>query len=665
MNINKSLLYVAIVSLTISACSVEPVYNVKDSGLSFNVVLDNNPSTKAETLGLYSDGNQISSFSLEKLPETKSVQINHAVTFTEIYNSFRVEGRENGGTVFYSDANYNSATGLWDLQYPYIDTSMPSYLWAPGKQLEIVALASSLSPEATNLFFSGVSYGANPSTASFNYTLPDHADQQDFLVGYFKGVSDNGTISLKFNHALTSLVFVTGPLPSGVTLQVNSITLEGIDKNARCDITFGENTSYSWDAHSGTVNYTQVIDNPQPMNPEDVILGETASFIVIPRTFPRTSEARLLINITENGRTYDMYAPLAGQKWNPGETNTYLLSYHGENKALLQSGPSFNNILAEVTGSTQETYTDEVTNDNYIEIPNIKKIKFLVNNTDPNLTSSPYTVNVAGERPIYLNYDSASQTVTISTDDFEIYTNKLSNQLFRGLVNLTSIEGLEHVNTKGTTSFAEMFAFCKSLRSIDLSGFDTSNATNFGKMFFACETISSLNLSKFDTENVTYCEAMFRSAKNLRSVNFGDKFQMYKVASFNQMFACTGFVNLDLNFLVGSESLNNIQLMFRGCGSLQTVNLENLRSDNIYHLWSMFRNCIALKEVKFGIQTFKDVPLERRQYMFMNAATVSQSCKITCTEAAWGVISDGTSMSPNYLYPTNVTWTWIPRTSTP
>ena len=310
---NKTIILIqTLFVLLATACSIEPLNEINSNRINFNVVIDGAPVTKAESLGLYSDGNR-TSFALERLPETKSVQINHAVTFTEIYNSFRVEGRENGGTVFYSDAIYNSATGLWDLQYPYIDPEMDSYLWAPGKQLEIVALASSLSPAATNQFFSGVSYDSNPSSASFNYTLPDHADQQDFLVGYFKGVSDNGTISLKFNHPLTSLVFETGPLPLGVTLKINSITLEGIDASARCDISFGENTTYTWDAHSGTVSYTQEIDKPA-MEEGDVILGEDASFIVIPRKFPATSDAKIVFNITENGRTYDMYAPLAGQE---------------------------------------------------------------------------------------------------------------------------------------------------------------------------------------------------------------------------------------------------------------------------------------------------------------------------------------------------------------
>ena len=233
------LIWTIFILIATAACSIEPLNEINSNRINFNVALVSAPDTKAESIGLYSKGNR-TSFTLEKLPATKSVQINHSTTFTEIYDSFQVEGREHGNQVFYDFAQYNASTGLWSLQNA-------QYIWKPGKEIEVVAAATGRDNEA---FFSGITYNGNPSTASFNYTLPEHTDQQDFLVGYFRGVTDNGTVALKFNHPLTSLVFETGPLPLGVTLKINSITLEGIDASARCDITFGDNTTYTWSAHS-------------------------------------------------------------------------------------------------------------------------------------------------------------------------------------------------------------------------------------------------------------------------------------------------------------------------------------------------------------------------------------------------------------------------------
>lgn len=643
----KNHIIIAVALLSSVACSVEPINEREGQGndLSFSVILDGGPGTKAESLGLYSEDGKVTSFTLEQVPQTKSVQVNHSTTFTQIYDSFQVEGRENNNRKFYDYAQYNSSTGLWDLQNS-------SYLWQPGHVIEIVAAASGRSNEQ---FFAGLRYNGNPSTATFNYALPEtHASQLDYLIGYYKGEIADGTVSLKFNHPLTSLVFEVGPLPLGVTLQVNSITLEGIDAEAICDVTFGQNTTYVWRDYSGTIDYTQVIENPQPMVEGDDILDETASFIVIPRTFPANSEARILLNITENGREYEMYAPLAGQVWNPGETNIYQLSYHGEKRPVLADGVTFNQALANLSGNvTTATYTTYITL-TYDKIPNITKIIFQTQSDN----TEGILVNAPGEKPIYMKKNGT--TITVTTDDFLFYANESSLKMFSGLVNLTSIEGLDKVKTSYVKSMSKMFYFCKSLTSIDLSHFDTKNVTSMEAMFCGCFNIPSLDLSSFTTDNVRDVQQMFMSCKKLDSINFGDHFQLNKCYTLTHTFGETNFTRLDLSFM--TAPIISFSTTFKNCEKLKYINVENLRGDNVDGIGWAFQNCYVLEEIVLPSNwTFQNVTSKKNILSNTALNLNGEKCTITCTQAAKDVLTTGDTAYSSSRIAFNI----VPQTTEP
>ena len=81
-----------------------------------------------------------------------------------------------------------------------------------------------------------------------------------------------------------------------------------------------------------------------------------------------------------------------------------------------------------------------------------------------------------------------------------------TREWFRELKNLTSVVGLNNLDTSKVTDMALMFYGCESLRSLDLSSFDTSKVTNMYDMFCECRSLQSLDLSSFDTSKVTYME---------------------------------------------------------------------------------------------------------------------------------------------------------------
>jgi surface protein len=66
-----------------------------------------------------------------------------------------------------------------------------------------------------------------------------------------------------------------------------------------------------------------------------------------------------------------------------------------------------------------------------------------------------------------------------------------------------------------------MFSFCKSLISLDLSGFDVSKVTDIGYMFHNCQNMKYLDISHFSPLNLKGMKATFRALKNLIYLNLG------------------------------------------------------------------------------------------------------------------------------------------------
>ena len=604
------------------------------SNLSFNVVLENeNPVTKSSIDMMSEDGKTC--FTLEAEPMTKSVQINHSTTFTQIYDEFEVEGHEGAASeapVFHGRAVYNSTTGKWDLV-----GVTPPYIWKPNKQVEIVAAASNV--DNTN-FFNGIAYNGTPSTANFDYALPSNPSTlKDPLFGYFKGtIGSDGSASLKFNHPLTSLVFKVGRLPLNAQLQVNSITLSGIDAQAHCAVTFGNaSTTYEWTNHAGRINYKQEVAAPAPQDPDDIIFDETAAFIVIPRVFPNDSDAKIIINITENGREYDIFASLAGTEWKPGETNIYALSYHGERKAILTSGPDFNSAMLRLAPNANS----------------IHKVVFEVNSS----VSTGTQVQAPGSRPIYMNY--ANNTITVSSDDYEIYTGSSCNSMFSGLARLTAIEGMQYVSTKNAVDMKRMFYSCQRMTSFPLDNFDTRKVTSMAQMFYDCDGLTSIDLTPLSSESLLDAELMFRNSGNLETIVFGRNFTCEKVYTWGFMFAGTPLKNLDWQY-INPQNAGDIEYMFSNCYYITSIDMSAFAASNntIYFAAGLFGGATRLTSINMGLVDFSHLrrPLRdsANNMMQRTSANVDAGgCTVTCLQAVKDV------MTSSYTSISNSKFTWI------
>ena len=142
---------------------------------------------------------------------------------------------------------------------------------------------------------------------------------------------------------------------------------------------------------------------------------------------------------------------------------------------------------------------------------------------------------------------SSHITKVVFDSSFANYTGLTSTaNWFYGCSKMTTISGIENLNTQNVTRMSFMFSGCSSLTSLNLSSFNTQNVTYMNCMFFGCSSLTTLNLSSFDTQNVTNMCWMFQGCSSLKTIVVGGEWSTTKVIESAQMFyGCTSLVGGD------------------------------------------------------------------------------------------------------------------------
>ena len=133
-----------------------------------------------------------------------------------------------------------------------------------------------------------------------------------------------------------------------------------------------------------------------------------------------------------------------------------------------------------------------------------------------------YDDNIAsrGGENIYLTIPRFYAEATKAVFDTSVADYRPSSTMtwFMQCSALTTIEGLENLNTSEVMSMEGMFLGCSSLKSLDLTGFDTSNVTTMNGMFAYCSSLTELDLSSFNTSKVKDMGGIFAECSNLKTI---------------------------------------------------------------------------------------------------------------------------------------------------
>ena len=146
-----------------------------------------------------------------------------------------------------------------------------------------------------------------------------------------------------------------------------------------------------------------------------------------------------------------------------------------------------------------------------------------------------YELNEGGNTPEWISKNSYVKKVVFDAS-FANARPTSCNEWFFSCSNLTTIEGIEYLNTAKVTNMNNMFDNCESLKSLDLTKFNTENVTSMKFMFEACTTLISLDVSNFNTAKVTDINYMFSNCSALTTIYASDNFVTDQVTYGNNMF---------------------------------------------------------------------------------------------------------------------------------
>ncbi len=174
-----------------------------------------------------------------------------------------------------------------------------------------------------------------------------------------------------------------------------------------------------------------------------------------------------------------------------------------------------------------------------------------------------------------LNNDGSTHTLYIVAGDIIKVT--VGCDLFSHFSKLTSIEGMEYLDTSIVKDMSWMFCDSSSMTSIDISMFDTSNVTNMEAMFSNCTSLTSVNMKGIDTSKVEY---MGKSRVHAKGMFEG----------------CTSLKNIDMTSL-DTSSLVSTNSLFKNCKALTTIDLSDFNTSNVTDMADMFSGCSNLTAI--------------------------------------------------------------------
>ena len=184
---------------------------------------------------------------------------------------------------------------------------------------------------------------------------------------------------------------------------------------------------------------------------------------------------------------------------------------------------------------------------------------------------------------------------------------------FCGCTELTTIEGIEYLNTENVTNMNGMFQNCRSLTTLDLSRFDTKNVTDMRGMFYACSALTTLDLSRFDTKKVTNISYMFYGCSALTTLDISN-FNTQNVTDMSGIFwDCAALTTLDVSHF-DTQNVTKMNGMFSNCSALTTLDVSNFDTKNVTNMSGMFSSCYALNTL--DIANFDTQNVTDMNYMF-------------------------------------------------
>ena len=191
------------------------------------------------------------------------------------------------------------------------------------------------------------------------------------------------------------------------------------------------------------------------------------------------------------------------------------------------------------------------------------------------------------------NYASLEKVVF--EESFKKFEPTTLSSFFKGLESLTSISGLENLNTTHVTDMSKMFYNCYNLSSLNLSQFNTGNVEKMNEMFYNCRGLNSLDLSAFNTAKVNNMYRMFYYCF-VRTIDLSS-FNTANVENMDEMFAGASLVvNIYTSESFKTDKLTTSKYMFYLCTKLPNFNKDEVDATHAnYGAGGYFKKIVGQK----------------------------------------------------------------------
>ena len=348
---------------------------------------------------------------------------------------------------------------------------------------------------------------------------------------------------------------------------------------------------------------------------DNFITGDTSLIkIWIPTTFgscPKITLPNKMYAYDRNDNQYGIkiYSTLLGKDKISG------ISYLKKENILIWTDPD----------NGKEYWSDDALQiDNQLDVNKSGTILGYQFDSDANNTADLYVV--LSESPDEV---LGSSLYSSSTGDSEFFETKAKNMTrvvfknalkssevcsyFYNFAKLTSIIGLENLNTENATTMRSMFYSCPKLTDLNLSQLNTKNVTDMSMMFYNCSKLTELDISHFDTSNVIDMDDMFGSCESLAKLNISN-IDTSNVTNMEEMFRfCRSLKILDLsNF--NTSKVTDMRYMFYNCSKLTELNVSSFDTSNVTDMSYMFATCSSLTEL--DVSSFDTSNVTRMNNMF-------------------------------------------------
>ena len=463
-----------------------------------------------------------------------------------------------------------------------------------------------------------------PSTTTMDY---NNGSIRSF--GYATSTISNGSVNFQFKHISAFIALEVKPeMLKDATKGIGRIT---VSTSSTEPLSVGEGDTFDFSSlKANTGNGTNTVQ----INVDNHVVNSlwTVYIPILPQ--PAGADITITLTDSEDQTLYTQTKQTPASGFLAGHTY-YQKAVEVADVAYLVDGPTFNGLIKQLAnGDSNFSYGSE----DYL----IKRIEFV---GESSAVPADYIVvsTEASPIPIYASFNPVDSLLTISTaakrmelidgsymfsycrslssldlSGFDTSSVTTMSSMFEGCSSLESLD-LSSFDTSNVTDMTYMFSYCRSLESLDLSSFDTSNVTDMHSMFLYCSSLLSLDLSNFDTSNVTYMYDMFEDCSSLSSLDLSS-FDTSNVTYMYEMFSeCSSLSSLDLsNF--DTSNVTDMCGMFSYCSSLSSLDLSSFDTSNVTDMCYMFDGCSSL--VSLDLSGFDTSNVTDMECMFSGCSSL-------------------------------------------